>query len=182
MWGRDAGVRSADWRAVFTIFLFHAGFGFAQTSNLGDEPKISVLGRLDPDLILAVNAVVPKAAQKMEASECQAVFSDFKDAAGRTLLQVLETKGQTGAGYLKWLIFLNGSDDQFCLNSNIVAGTNPGDRFVRICGPRFKSIARTDPGYGATVVIHELLHSLGLPENPPSSRAIARQVVHRCGR
>jgi hypothetical protein len=63
-----------------------------------------------------------------------------------------------------------------------VAGTNPGDRLVRVCGQRFKSIVRTDSGYAAALVIHEELHSLGLPENPPSSDAITRRVVEHCGR
>jgi hypothetical protein len=110
------------------------------------------------------------------------VFSEFSDSAGRTLRENLEAKRLQGAVYLKWLIFLNGSEDQFCLNSQIVAGTNPGDRFVRLCGPLFKSIAKSDPGYAAALVIHEELHSLGLPENPPSSDAITRKVVERCGR
>lgn len=94
----------------------------------------------------------------------------------------LEAKRLRGAVYLKWLIFVNGSEDQFCLNSHIVAGTNPGDRFVRLCGPIFKSIARSDSDYAAALIIHEALHSLGLPENPPSSDAITRKVVERCGR
>jgi hypothetical protein len=32
------------------------------------------------------------------------------------------------------------------------------------------------------MVIHEMLHSLGLGENPPSSREITKQVTARCGR
>jgi hypothetical protein len=30
------------------------------------------------------------------------------------------------------------------------------------------------------VVLHETLHTLGLGENPPDSRAITRQVTARC--
>ncbi|HEY6065055.1 MAG TPA: hypothetical protein VIY96_02805 [Thermoanaerobaculia bacterium] len=181
MWGRDTAARVC-FEALLSILLFRADLAFAQASGPGGEPRISVLGRPDPDLILAVNEIVPKAATKLQSFACQAVFSDFKDSAGRTLRENLETKGQTGTVYLKWLIFLNGSDDQFCLNSHIVAGTNPNDRFIRLCGPLFKSIAKTDSGYAAALVIHEALHSLGLPENPPSSDAITRKVVERCGR
>jgi hypothetical protein len=182
MWGRDTAVRVICFEAFFSILLLPSNPVSAENSDLREEPRISVLGRLDPDLIRAVNDVVPMAAKKLETSACQAVLSDFKDSAGRTLGENLQTKGQTGAGYLRWLIFLNGSEDQFCLNSHIVAGTNPNDRFVRLCGPIFKSIAKSDSGYAAALVIHELLHSLGLPENPPSSEAITRKVVDRCGR
>jgi hypothetical protein len=31
------------------------------------------------------------------------------------------------------------------------------------------------------VLIHEMLHSLGLGENPPESVAITAQVLKRCG-
>jgi hypothetical protein len=182
MWERDTKARIVCFEVLFSILLLRASLAHAQTSGSRGEPRVSVLGRFDPDLIRAVNEVVPRAAKKLEASACQAVFSEFSDSAGRTLRENLEAKRLQGAVYLKWLIFLNGSEDQFCLNSHIVAGTNPGDRFVRLCGPLFKSIARSDPGYAAALVIHEELHSLGLPENPPSSDAITRKVVERCGR
>jgi hypothetical protein len=32
------------------------------------------------------------------------------------------------------------------------------------------------------LLIHEMLHSLGLGENPPSSREITEHVVARCGK
>jgi hypothetical protein len=182
MWERDTKARIVCFEVLFSILLLRASLAHAQTSGSRGEPRVSVLGRFDPDLIRAVNEVVPRAAKKLEASACQAVFSEFSDSAGRTLRENLEAKRLQGAVYLKWLIFLNGSEDQFCLNSHIVAGTNPGDRFVRLCGPLFKSIAKSDPGYAAALVIHEELHSLGLPENPPSSDAITRKVVERCGR
>jgi len=168
--------------ALFSILLLHPNSTYAQSSDSRDEPKISVLGRLDPDLIRAVNEAVRQAAQKLKTSGCQSVFSDFRDPTGRTLREKLDAKGQSEVRYLKWLIFVNGAEDHFCLDSQIVAGTNPGDRFVRLCGSRFKYIARTDPGYAAALVIHEELHSLGLSENPPSSDAITRKVVEHCGR
>jgi hypothetical protein len=167
---------------LLSILLWSGNSAFAQGSDTSDEPKISVLGRLDPVLIDAVTAAVRQAARKLEVPACQNVFSAFQDSSGRTLRANLEAKGQSEVLYLKWLIFVNGAEDQFCMNSQIVAGTNPGDRLVRVCGTRFKSIARTDSGYAAALVIHEELHSLGLPENPPSSDAITRKVVEHCGR
>jgi hypothetical protein len=181
MWGRDARIRVVCFEAVFSVLLVRASAASAQSDEKRDLPKISVLGRFDPDLILAVNEVVPKAARKLQTPVCQTVFAHFKDASGRTLRENLEAKNLSPAVYLRWLIFLNGSEDQICLNSHIVAGTNPGDRFVRLCGPLFKSLAKGDSDYVAALIIHEELHSLGLPENPPSSDEITRQVVERCG-
>ena len=42
-------------------------------------------------------------------------------------------------------------------------------------------VQAADPGIAANVVIHEMLHTLGLEENPPTSEEITRQVVKRCG-
>lgn len=181
MWERDTA-RILCFEVLLSILLWNGFSAFAKGSDSSDEPNISVLGRLDPDLIRAVNVAVRQAARKLEAPACQDVFSAFQDSSGRTLRANLDAKGQSEVLYLKWLIFVNGAEDQFCLNSHIVAGTNPGDRLVRVCGSRFKSIVRTDSGYAAALVIHEELHSLGLPENPPSSEAISRKVVEHCGR
>lgn len=181
MWERDTA-RILCFEVVLSILIWSGDSAFAKGADFPDEPKISVLGRLDPDLIRAVTTAVRQAARKLEAPGCQNVFSAFQDSSGRTLRENLQAKGQSEVLYLRWLIFVNGAEDQFCLNSEIVAGTNPGDRIVRVCGTRFKSIARTDSGYAAALVIHEELHSLGLPENPPSSDAITRKVVELCGR
>jgi hypothetical protein len=181
MWERDTA-RILCFEVLFSILLSSGNSALAQGADTPAEPNISVLGRLDPDLIRAVTAAVRQAARKLAAPDCQTVFSAFHDSNGRTLRANLEAKGQTEVLYLKWLVFVNGAEDHFCLDSQIVAGTNPGDRLVRVCGSRFKSIARTDSGYAAALIIHEELHSLGLPENPPSSDAITRKVVELCGR
>jgi hypothetical protein len=38
----------------------------------------------------------------------------------------------------------------------------------------------TDTRYAGAVVIHEILHTLGLSENPPSSKEITDRVLARC--
>lgn len=181
MRGRDTA-RILCFEVLLSILVWSGNSAVGEGSESPDEPKVSVLGRLDPDLIQAVTAAVRQAALKMEAPACQDVFSAFQDTHGQTLRANLVAKGQTEVLYLRWLVFVNGAEDRFCLDSQIAAGTNPGGRVVVVCGPRFKSIARTDSGYAAALVIHEELHSLGLPENPPSSDAITRKVVELCGR
>jgi hypothetical protein len=49
---------------------------------------------------------------------------------------------------------------------------------VSIC-PRAFTLLR--PRNQAAALIHEMLHSLGLGENPPESVAITEQVQKRCG-
>ena len=45
---------------------------------------------------------------------------------------------------------------------------------------RFRKHAERDPWTAENWVIHEMLHTLGLGENPPSSREITQRVNERC--
>lgn len=180
---RDA--RARVWglsTSLALLLLADAKVTAGQTNSSPEgELRVSVLGRPDRSMVAAVNQAVRGALEKLANPECQKVFSDFKDAAGRVLSKNLDEKSETPSGYLQWLIFRNGSDDAFCVRGQGVLGTNPGDRFIHLCG-RFTKIQLTDPGYAAALVIHEELHALGLGENPPTSDAITKAVVDRCGR
>jgi len=48
--------------------------------------------------------------------------------------------------------------------------------------PAFLSQQGRDPGLAEAVMVHELLHTLGLREDPPTSLEINRRVFARCGR
>jgi hypothetical protein len=54
-----------------------------------------------------------------------------------------------------------------------------GGAVVFICGRNFHS---ERPSHRAVALIHEMLHTLGLRENPPSPAEITAQVELRCGR
>lgn len=66
-----------------------------------------------------------------------------------------------------------------CLGGAL-AFTTPGSRVVRVCGDELMRPSRHRDDIVA-MVIHETLHTLGLPENPPSSVEITRRVLARCG-
>jgi hypothetical protein len=51
---------------------------------------------------------------------------------------------------------------------------------IHVCGSRFLQFSGNTKG-GEIVLIHELLHSLGLGENPPNSSWITTAVLKRCG-
>ena len=63
----------------------------------------------------------------------------------------------------------------------MLAWTSPGSRAVHVCWSQFSYWQRANPGYTATIVIHETLHTLGLGEGPPTSGAITAKVIARCG-
>ena len=48
------------------------------------------------------------------------------------------------------------------------------------CPEAIESMARQDRGYLNVMMIHELLHTLGLGENPPTSQDITVRVTNRC--
>jgi hypothetical protein len=76
-----------------------------------------------------------------------------------------------GEFLLRWLRFVDGSDQSFCHGPHDrVAFTSPGRYVIYICGANPHAVATfsaTSPNAEA-VVIHEMLHALGLGENPPT--------------
>jgi hypothetical protein len=128
----------------------------------------------------AVSQALQAAERRLALEACQAVFSDFAEASGRSLRQVLDEQGRTGTSQLGSLLFYDGADAPACRPTGVLAFTAPGSHVVRICGARFKEAFETNPARAQAVVIHEMLHSLGLGENPPSSREITAQVMKRC--
>ncbi len=122
------------------------------------------------------------AESKLSSDACTEVFSDFRDAGGRTLQASLDAVGRTGGNYLQWLVFFDGYGKRRCEERSTLASTSPSSRIVFLCAPQFLEKARSDPGLAATLIIHEELHSLGLGEDPPTSKQITAKVIERCGR
>jgi hypothetical protein len=122
------------------------------------------------------------AAKRLARAECQAVYSDFHDLAGRPLHERLAELGETEPGYLRIVLFRDGSSHKRCASSGITAFTAPGYRVVYICERQFERLWRNSTRLAEAVLIHEALHTLGLGENPPSSLEITRQVLRRCAR
>lgn len=121
------------------------------------------------------------AAAKLVSSECRKVFSDFRDARGRTMSDNLAELGESPASYLDLVVLYEGDGLRRCDERGVFATTTPGSRAVYVCGRRFAERQRSSPGLTAVILIHEELHSLGLEENPPSSTEITARVVARCG-
>ena len=134
----------------------------------------------------ALPAIVVRAVQlaaaRLADGACREVFTDFRDARGNTLQENLDALGVSGARYLQWTLFYDGTGKPICERREILAATAPGSRAIFICLAQFSLVAQREPGMAAALVIHEELHSLGLGENPPDSRAITAQVIARCGK
>jgi hypothetical protein len=110
-------------------------------------------------------------------SVCQEVLSDFQDLSGTPLSDVLAEKELTPQEHLGYLAFWDGSHLRQCHVPGVAFATAPGYAIVYVCPATFR---RLRPREARATVIHEMLHTLGLGENPPSSREITARVLERC--
>ena len=131
-------------------------------------------------LLLAVAG----AQERLMRPECQRVVADFQDREGQPLTDRLNATGMTAPEYLeKNVWFVDGDDTPRCQRSpRVAAFTKPGHHVVRICSARFSRAFERQPMAAEMMVIHEMLHTLGLSEKPPSSAEITATVTKRCGR
>jgi hypothetical protein len=95
----------------------------------------------------------------------------------------LDVSEQSAGDYLvNQVWFVSGDDSTICRRERSVpAFTVPGHHVVRICSTQFAELSTRLPVAAELVLIHEMLHTLGLGETPPSSREITQQVTMRCG-
>jgi hypothetical protein len=127
----------------------------------------------------AVETALDGAARRLARPECARVLLDFSDHAGRPLQQNLGALAGDAVAYLRLVVFSDGSVHRKCGRSGTLAFTAPGSRVVFVC-PQFRQAQWQKPAFAEALLIHEVLHTLGLPENPPSSSAITKRVVTRC--
>jgi hypothetical protein len=133
----------------------------------------------DGELIAAIVRAVRGARHRLEQHRCADILNKFCDTQGRPLAEVLLSLRLEPVGLLTRVIFRDGRDNAICRASPAAAFTGPGSRVVFVCGQRFPRLSRER---AQLVVIHELLHTLGLGERPPTTGEIDRLVARHCGR
>ena len=128
-----------------------------QTS--GNGPRIWLQGQARVVVGHAVNGAV----RRLATATCQLVFEDFRDASARPLKTRLEVLGQTAPEYLAGVYLVDGDDAPQCRrNDETAAFTEPGSRVIHVCARKFGRQFARNPAGAEILVIHELLHSLGL--------------------
>jgi hypothetical protein len=144
----------------------------AAASNVANVERIG-----DGAVAAAVERAARGARQRLERASCARLVDEFRTAAGRPLRDVLAELDASPPEALSRVIFRDDGAAAAC-GGSVAAFTAPGSRVVFVCGPRFAAV---DRGRAELIVIHELLHTLGLGERPPRSSAIDRAVAARCG-
>lgn len=163
--------------ALPVVFLLLASSARAQdTAMLFNAPTMLAARHLRPSF----RDSLAEASRRLESPTCRLVLSDFRDANGNLIADNLDATGLSAAEYLeRAMYFTGGRGLARCQSSRILATTSPGSRVVFVCDAFFTG-ERADSPYLAYTLIHEMLHSLGLGENPPSPAAITARVEDRC--
>ena len=141
------------------------------------EQAIGRLAIRDGELAAAVIRAVRGASRRLGQPSCAAILDEFKTDAGRPLSDVLSSLELSAPGSMSRIIFRDGREAAMC-RAGVAAFTGPGSRVVFVCGDRFARIGRSR---AEQVVIHEMLHTLGLGERPPLPGEIDRVIARRCG-
>jgi len=131
---------------------------------------------------MAVAAAVKGAALRLDDDRCRSLLADLRDGDGRPLTAALDAAAQSPAEHLAALYFVAADERRCRADEATTAFTVPGSRVVYICTDRFASRFALKTRDGELLILHELLHTLGLGENPPSTDAISDIVRERCGR
>jgi len=161
-----------------------ASVALAGTGSAADAPR-PIMDR-DPrqnvrvasqSLKLSLNLAVWGADVWLEGSSCREVLRDFTNAQGVPLSRVLAERGVTAREQLRRVFFYEERGQHVCQGGRAMV-TYPGSTVILVCSA-FRQVA-ADPLEARALVIHELLHTLGLGENPPSSQQITKRVLARC--
>jgi hypothetical protein len=132
------------------------------------------------DVAQAVKRALGGADRLLAEPACLEVLTDFHDASARSLKEVLDGSEVSARGYLRQIVFSDGRGLKACSSKATLAVTQPGSRVVFICPTAFVEAVGGNPGHAEATLIHEMLHSLGLGENPPTSSEITERVLSRC--
>ena len=151
-------------------------------SNPSSGPRTWPLVHIPDPVARRVTIQALEAAfERLDSEQCRQILTDFpeQDHLLTDTLFVLAVDIRT---YLTMLVFIDDSRNRYCV-SGVIAFTVPGSRVVRVCVDELKATWTRNPEHTIASFIHEVLHTLGLGENPPSSstdhraRAVAMRAI-----
>jgi len=165
-----AGVRSRGQRLV----------GLAASAQVPEArawPRVHIE---DAFTRAAVEWTLTGSAEWLATERCRGLLSEFSDEQDRPLADRLAAFDIEPQAHLALLLFRDGSGSSQCANERTFAVTTPGGRVLWVCGRRFERLWRADRARAQAVVIHEMLDTFGLGENPPPGPTITARVLALC--
>jgi hypothetical protein len=170
-----------QWKAlplVWVSFVFAAPAIPAETADTESAPFRVRLQ--DVEAAHAVERALHGADARLAEPACREVLGDFLDTAGESLRTRMEAQGVSERAYLRRIVFAEDRHTHACRSKDTLAATSPGSRVVFVCPTAFARAVSANPEHAEATLIHEMLHTLGLGENPPSSQEITARVLARC--
>jgi hypothetical protein len=169
-------------RSFALLLPLTLGLGGAPAEASGDGRKAPLRIRVPDAAGIAVRRALLAIKVRLAEPACRQVLSEFhSNGLHKPLLEVLELMGRTPEEHLDALIFQDGSRKGHCASPKVLAFTYPGHDTIYVCASRFKSAVSNNAFYAEMILIHEMLHTLGLGENPPTSLEITARVTELCG-
>jgi|GEM_PF-3025613 len=136
--------------------------------------------RVDPSFGPRVAEAVGEAARRLDTPSCALVLSDYVDAkSGLTLAENLSATGRTASEHVESLWFRGASRLRPFAGRRVFAFTVPASSVVYLCREDLLRI-QNQPRLLTAIVLHEVLHTLGLRDDHPSSVSITERVLDRC--
>lgn len=143
----------------------------------GHEPGA---GYVDPSFGPFVAAAVEEAAERLGTRPCALLLTDYTDRwTGLTLAEGLALSGRTVSEHVRSLRFQGSRTLRPRGGRRVFALTVPATPVVTLCREDLLLVQGRHT-FVTAVVIHEVLHTLGLRDDVPSSVAITEQVLRRC--
>ena len=162
-----------------------AAFLLAGLTSLGaaegaqKQARLVPVRALDPSDANVAEVARQGAIARLRNPDCRQVLSDFIDGKGRKLHENLQAFGVGPDEYLAMLPLLDGETRPLCKANQSQLLTSAGVPRVFVCKAFLETVYQRRV-MAEVYVIHEMLHTLGLGENPPTSHDITQKVVKRC--
>jgi len=129
----------------------------------------------------AVKASLDRAIQRLRNPDCSRALLALRGSGGESLGVTLAQRAPSWADYLQGVYFSEGTTGSPCQRRSVLAFTAVNSRVVFICSDAFLSLRRRSIWHAEAVIIHEILHTLGLPDRN-DDQDITEQVLQACHR
>ena len=172
---RERGRRTTSFDVCRVAIVLLSAAGRLHGEEAGDLVRVG-----NGLTALAVRSAIQGAARRLGSPSCGKLLTEFTDREGRTLQSNLVARGLTAEAHLRGLMFYDGVRLSRCERVGIFAVTAPGSSVVFVCSQAFLTAHRRNAYLAESYIIHEMLHTLGLGENPPRSDEITDRVNAAC--
>lgn len=163
-------------RGLPTVMALCALLGVAPAG--GGEATLANARLRQPRDRMFVAEAIRGAARRLGDARCQELLDGFLDQSRRPLREALDAEGLSAPEFLASLYFYDGTESG--CGAHRLAYTVPGYHLVYVCGDRFRDLYQRNSSLAEVAVVHEMLHCLGLGENPPTPQEINARVQEAC--